>query len=391
MRIAMIHWGYPPVIGGVETHLALLGPALVREGHTVGLLTGAHADSPNSLVDGGVSITRLPIMDLNWLYRRGFANLEDELRKSVNRFLDELKADVIHVHNMHYFSELHAKIVEAEARRRNIPLILSAHNVWADSQCLKLTRDIKWDKVISVSDYIKRSLEAYGLDGGIVVTVHHGIDGEPFFNAEVSQAYAKYPELQNKRILFHPARMGLAKGSDIVVQAFRLIKEKVSNTFLVLAGTKNIIDWGESQQRDIAYVLELLDLFNLRSDTLIDQYPMELMPAMYAASEVVVYPSTFPEPFGITMLEAFASGKPLIVSRSGGMPEVVEHAISGYVINPSDHVSLAETAIQLFENPALAKKIGEKGHEVFRQQFCLEKMVDRIIQIYQESMTAKRA
>src|SRR3989344_5256658 len=264
MNIAMIHWGYPPVIGGVETHLSLLCPALIQAGHSVSLLTGAHADSPSSFVDRGVRISRLPIMDLNWLYRRGFANLKNELRNSISSFLDDSEANILHVHNMHYFSELHATILEAEAQRRNIPLILTAHNVWTDSLCVKLTRGIAWDRIISVSDYIKRSLEGYGLNGDTIVTVHHGIEGTPFFRASAKEAYARYPMLRGRRMAFHPARMGLAKGSDTVVEAFRLIKEKVPDAFLVLAGTKNIIDWGESQERDIAYVLELLDLFNLR-------------------------------------------------------------------------------------------------------------------------------
>lgn len=382
----MIHWGYPPVIGGVETHLLLLGPALVKKGHSVSLLTGAHADSPSKFIDKGVHITRLPIMDLNWLYRRGFANLEKEIRNSVNAFLDSSKADVLHVHNMHYFSEMHARVVEAEAKRRRIPLILTAHNIWADSLCVKLTRDIKWDRIIAVSDFIKRALEGFGLNEKLAVTIHHGIEGGPFFRASGKEAYARYPMLQGKRVLFHSARMGLAKGSDVVVQAFRLIKEKVPDAFLVLAGTKNIIDWGESQQHDIAYVLELLDLFNLRGDTLIDQYPIGLMPAMYAASEVVVYPSTSPEPFGIAMLEAFASAKPLVVTRSGGMPEVVRHGVSGYIVEPFNHQALANTVTRLFKNSALAQKIGKRGREEFKLHYSLSRMVGEIVHVYRDTI-----
>lgn len=390
MRIAIIHWGYPPVIGGVETHLSLLGPYFVKEGHSVSLLTGAHTESRSSYTDRGMHVTRLPIMDLNWLYKRGFTNLDKEVRKSTRSFLDKADPEVLHVHNMHYFSELHAKIVEEEACRRNVPLILTAHNVWADSLCMKLTREIKWSRVIAVSNFIKHSLEGFGLDGGKVTTIHHGIDGAPFFKASAKKAYAKYPILRGKRIFFHPARMGLAKGSDVVVQAFRRIKEKAPDAFLVLAGTKNIIDWGETQERDIAYILELLDMFNLREHTLIDQYPLSLMPAMYAAAEVVAYPSSMAEPFGIAMLESFAATKPLIVSCVGGMPEVVRNGKTGYVIEPLNHQELAETAIQMFKNHRLARSVAKAGNAAFKKQYTLPRMAEDTIAVYQDAIQKHR-
>ncbi len=154
LRIAMLHWGFPPIIGGVETHLTLLCPALVRLGHAVSLLTGAAEGQPAEQTLEGVKVRRTPLMDLNWLAKRGFEALEQELHEEVDRFFEAAKPDLIHAHNMHYFSPLHARELQTQAKRRGIPLVLTAHNVWDDGEFLELTRKIAWSHMIAVSTLI---------------------------------------------------------------------------------------------------------------------------------------------------------------------------------------------------------------------------------------------
>ncbi len=388
MKIAMIHWGYPPIIGGVETHLAQLCPALVERGHQVFLLTGSHPDAAGSYTDRGVRIKRLPIMDLNWLYQRGFASLQDEIESEIRKFLDESGAEIIHAHNMNYFSETHALALAAEAAWRGIPLVLTAHNVWDDSKFIALSR-IRWDRVIAVSNFIEHELVGLGYPAEIITTIHHGIAGEQFKITDKLIAWRKYPVLKNRRVIFHPARMGLAKGSGVAVKAFRLIRQKFPDALLVLAGTKNIIDWGEYQQKEIAYIIQLLDLFGLRRDVLIDQYPVDFIAAMYAAAEICVYPSIFSEPFGLVMLESMAAGKPIVVSRSGGMPEIIKPGINGLLVPPNDYRALARSVVRLLEKPKLAQTLGRQGFRMFHQKFTLDPMVAEIERVYQDSIKAK--
>ena len=146
LRIAQLHWGFPPLIGGVETHLTIILPEMVRMGHRVDLLTGAVEDA--KVVDRykGMSIFRAPIMDLNWLSKRGLNGLLGEIEEVFGRFISRVKPDIIHCHNMHYFSKPHARSIERLAKKNRIPLILTAHNVWDDNLFLDLTRNIKSKK-----------------------------------------------------------------------------------------------------------------------------------------------------------------------------------------------------------------------------------------------------
>ena len=385
LKIAHLHWGFPPIIGGVETHLTILLPALVKMGHKVNLLTCSAEGEKVEDNYKGVDIFRSPMMDLNWLFRRGLSGIDEEVRTIFSNFIDKFKPDVIHTHNMHYFSMVHGRSLSEIAREKGIPFILTAHNVWADTLFLSMMRRIKWTHIIAVSHFINHELIGTGIKHTHVTTVHHGID-QNLYNPKIkaTRMYKKYPRLKREYVIFHPARMGLAKGCDVSVKALRIIVEKFPKALLVLAGTKNIIDWGATQNKDIAYIVGLVDSFKLRKNVLMDVYRLEDMPYIYAASKVCVYPSSSPEPFGLTMLESMASGRPIIVTKTGGMPEIVNDGINGFVIPTFNFENLANRIMQLFNDKDLRQRLGNAGRAVVEQRYTKETMAKNTLDVYRK-------
>ncbi|MBN1384413.1 MAG: glycosyltransferase family 4 protein [Elusimicrobia bacterium] len=385
LRVAQIHWGFPPIIGGVETHLTIMLPEMVKRGHKVGLLTGAVEGEKVRCKYKGTEIYRSPLFDLNWLYKRGLEKLEEELEQIYNKFFDELKPDIVHTHNMHYFSEVHAKILEEICRKKGIPLILTAHNVWDDMTFLKLTRDINWTHIIAVSHYIKRELIGVGFDDRKITVVHHGIDTEVFrYGVDTKEALKNHPRLKGRKVIFHPARMGIAKGCDVSIKAINLVKSRFPDVLLVLAGTKNIIDWGDMQQKDIAYFVNLIKAFDLKKNVYINVFKLKEMPALYNLSRLSIYPSTASEPFGLTMLESLACGKPIVVTNMGGMPEIIRDEINGYVIPVKDFENLATRIIHLLANDRVRKRLGRTGNQMVRVHYTKEIMTDVTLDIYKQ-------
>jgi len=383
LNIAHLHWGFPPVIGGVETHLTIILPHFVGMGHSVSLLTGAVEGCKVEDEYRGIKVSRAPMMDLNWLARRGLAGIEEEVKAVFNRFVEKNKPDVLHAHNMHYFSKAHARGLEAVAAKKGIPLILTAHNVWDDEQFFELTRRIKWAHIIAVSHFIKKELIGIGCPHRQITAIHHGIDAEMFRpDVDPGPIYAKYPQLKGKKIIFHPARIGLAKGCDISIKALKLVKQKVPEAMLVLAGTKNIIDWGLTQQKDIAYLVHLVEEFGLRDSVLIDSYDLSEMPLLYAASSVCVYPSTAFEPFGLTMLEAMASGRPMIVTNAGGMPEIIQNGVNGYVVPMKGYEELAAHIVHLFNDDDLRERLGTTGRRMVETRFKSQDVAEATLKLY---------
>jgi len=385
LNIAHFHWGFPPIIGGVETHLTIILPQMVKFGHRVGLLTGSVEGAKGRYAYEGVEIHRTPLMDLNWLYKRGLNGLEDELNKVFTTFLDDIQPSVIHVHNMHYFSQIHISILERLGKERGIPLVLTAHNVWDDILFLELTHKINWARIIAVSHFIKREIIGIGIDDTKITVVHHGVDQDKFKpGAETKNILVKYPKLKGKRIIFHPARIGLAKGCDISIKAMNIVKQMAPDAILVLAGSKNIIDWGEKQQKDIAYMVSLIKHFNMEDNVLIDMYSLEEVRELYELSDICLYPSTGPEPFGLTMLEAMAMAKPMIVANMGGMPEVIKDGINGFVVPVRDFEALAAKICQLLEDIKLKRRFGYTGRQIVESQYTKEKVTEDTLSVYKK-------
>ena len=391
MRIAMFHWGFPPIIGGVETHLTMLCPELVRKGHKVSLLTSTIEGIEKEEDDyAGTYIKRSPLMDLNWLYQRGLEDIEDKVEETFVSFLEKTRPDIIHAHNMHYFSQAHAKILEKLAKKKGAPLVLTAHNVWDDIVFLDLTLDISWDAVISVSEFIAKELISVGFSKRKITVVHHGIDTKEFIPGKPKGIFKKYPLLKNKRVFFHPARTGLGKGSDVSIKALRIIKKTIPDALLILAGTRRIIDWGATQHKDLAYIVQLVRRFDLEENTFIEVFPREEMPELYQASEFAIYPSTVGEPFGLTMLEATSCARPMIITNCGGMPEIIKDGVNGFVVKVREYKALAERCITLFQDEVLRGSLGQTGREIVEQKYTKEIMTENTLAVYQKLLGKKR-
>jgi len=383
INISHMHWGFPPIIGGVETHLTILMPEQVKQGYNVSLLTASAQDHKQRDQYEGAHIYRAPSMDLNWLSKRGMIGIDEEFEKVCLDFIDTFHPNIIHTHNMNYFSKAHANVLNNLSKKKGIPIILTAHNAWDDALFLELTAGIGWSHIIAVSHYVKMEIMGIGYDDRKITVVHHGVDVERFNPRNKEHITKKYDELKGKKVIFHPARMGLAKGCDVSVKAMKSITETIPDSILVLAGTKNIIDWSASQQKDIAYILYLVDIFGLKDNVFINVFSLEEMVSLYALSDVCIYPSSSPEPFGLTMLESLASAKPIIVTNSGGMPEVIKDGINGFVIGVKDYEALASRVTQLLINDRLRERLGYTGREMVENGFTKEIMTRNITRVYQ--------
>jgi glycosyltransferase involved in cell wall biosynthesis len=388
LNIAQIHWGFPPVIGGVETHLTILLPELVKRGHKVSLLTGAVKGEKKRSNYEGVEIFRDQLFDLNWLVKKELDGLDKKISKTYNDFFDEIEPDIIHVHNMHYFSEPHTKILEKISKKRGVPLILTAHNVWDDVLFLKLTKEIEWGHMIAVSHYIKKELYGAGISEDKITVIHHGIDTKVFHpKVKPANILKKHPKLKNKKIVFHPARIGIAKGCDVSIKAIRLVKEKFPDVLLVMTGSSNIIDWALSQEKDLAYFADLIKFFDLKKNVYINVYSNQEMIELFSLADVCIYPSSASEPFGLTMLEAGASGKPMIVTEMGGMPEVIMNDINGYVVKVKDFEALASRIEYLLARDGVRKRLGNTGRQMVTNHYTKEIMTRCHLDVYEQVLS----
>ena len=130
-------------------------------------------------------------------------------------------------------------------------------------------------------------------------------------------------------------------------------------------------------------MVSLLKSLKLKSNVLIDSFALTDIPQLYAVSSVCVYPSTASEPFGLTMLEALASGRPMVVTRTGGMPEIIKDGIDGFVVPIKDFEALASRIIQLLTDDELRERLGYTGRQMVEQQYTKEVVANNTVRVYQ--------
>jgi glycosyltransferase involved in cell wall biosynthesis len=114
------------------------------------------------------------------------------------------------------------------------------------------------------------------------------------------------------------------------------------------------------------------------------------VPALLRTLDIVVS-SSHVEPFGRSVLEAMACQVPVVATRVGGVPEVVEDERTGLLVPPRDPYALAAAVTRLAEDPELRRTLGQRGRARAIQQFSVEAHVDNIITLYANATRSGRS
>ena len=110
----------------------------------------------------------------------------------------------------------------------------------------------------------------------------------------------------------------------------------------------------------------------------IDWIPQERLPLLYSSSDICVVPSTWREPFGITAIEAMASGKPVIASRIGGLEGIIENGKDGYLVDAGNAQALMEKLELLLDNESLRVEMGTEGRKKAVARYDWDKIIDNL-------------
>ncbi|MEE9564470.1 MAG: glycosyltransferase family 4 protein, partial [Candidatus Hydrothermarchaeaceae archaeon] len=137
-------------------------------------------------------------------------------------------------------------------------------------------------------------------------------------------------------------------------------------------------------RRDLAYFADLIRFFDLQDQVYINVYSGQEMVELYSLAQVCIYPSTASEPFGLTMLEALSSGKPMIVTEMGGMPEIIMNDVTGYVIKLKDFEALASRIEYLLGNERVRRRLGSTGRKMVTVHYTKEIMTKCHLEVYEE-------
>jgi glycosyltransferase involved in cell wall biosynthesis len=154
------------------------------------------------------------------------------------------------------------------------------------------------------------------------------------------------------------------KGLDVLIRAMKKVVRHDPELKLLLIGEGSL----RSELETLAAELGLsanIEFHGRKTESEV----LELL----RGCETFVLPSRF-ETFGIAILEAMACGRPVVVSNTGGMPEIVRNGRNGFIVEPEDASALANVLISLSDDPVLRRRIGEAAFEDVRRRFHVDAM-----------------
>jgi glycosyltransferase involved in cell wall biosynthesis len=155
------------------------------------------------------------------------------------------------------------------------------------------------------------------------------------------------------------------KGHSFLLEAFAQIRERHATTELNM--------YGDGSEADRVRIEGLIDRFGLRECAFLHGFVTD-PDALIRNADVLVLPSQAHESFGLTIVEAMARGVPVVATRVGGIPEVLEDGVQGFVCSPSDASAFAAAISRLLSSEELRRDLGAAGRRRYEQHFRAEHM-----------------
>jgi glycosyltransferase involved in cell wall biosynthesis len=227
------------------------------------------------------------------------------------------------------------------ARRARLPLVTTWHGVYGEEFPGKHSYNAvmaRGARVIAISRYVARKIESgYGVDGARLRIIPRGVDPDLFdpgrvVGDRIHRLAQSWRIPTGARVVMLPARLTRWKGAEALLDAFGLLAAQ--DTYCVLVGS----DQGRTRfTQSLARRAERLGFAaRLRLTGHCDDMPAALMLA-----DVVVSASLKPEPFGRSVIEAQALGRPVVAFDHGGAAETIEDGVTGLLVPPGNRPALA--------------------------------------------------
>jgi glycogen synthase len=377
LRILVITNLYPPqVIGGYERSIADFSRLLHARGHDVLVLTSTVESHTTKFVSSNTeTVVVQRVLDLTGAWTpQGTYSFPFEKVAEIshqNRFIlsSEIKSfqpDVCLAGNMDFLGlELIEKILAD-----GIPVahyVMNAHPGYAP----EIAPRTSLHRYITCSDWIRDKLCEDGYPTKTAQTIYPGAAVEDFYQAQIPQ--------QNHLRLAYASLIMPYKGADVMAEALSLLHASGVEFTATFAGStlqpefvqalkEFFLSEGLHERVQFAGVLSRQELKEL-----------------YKSHNVLIFPSRFQEPFGISQVEAMAAGLTLVTSGTGGAKEIICHGKEGFIFESENPFDLAETLSYLPLHPDEWYSITQSGQEralsEFSQANALEKIESTLLEL----------
>jgi len=368
---------FSPALGGVETHVYHLAMGLSERGlSTEVFTTDLLTDLPFRRLNGGIPPAPFPVRRFHavkWLeIPHGLGILSPRMALALLRNGPQ----VVHAHAYGFFPVIAGGLAEM---LRGIPLVVTAHSDAGGPSFSK--RLLDWavppltlqraNRVIALTNREAQNLQRLGVDPDRIRIIPNGVNLKEFEGIKQSDEPREI-----LRLLFVGRIYPQQKGLEHLLNALKILAIRWK-LHLTLVGEDG---GGLERVHALARTLGVEE-----SVTFTGRLPRSELIRAYQAADVFVLPSLF-EPFGIVLLEAMAAGLPVVASRVGGIPDVVEEGKTGLLVEPGNSRALAETLEGLLSDPGLRRRMANAGR-ARAADYSWDRILPQILEVYHDALT----
>jgi glycogen(starch) synthase len=397
---------YPPyVVGGNEMLAHDIVNALRARGHDVHVLTARgpkldalphvhqvfnyRLEDKDALFQGG------KVLSLSELFRHHV--FDAVTYRNVRRVVRELQPDLVIIDNQYMAST--APLLAVRGARcpviaqiadkwmiyllRNLGLLLHPGTQslqWLLGGYVRLVQPLLWrmgqpDEILSISAFIKQFYVESGFPAERITPTYLGVD------TALYQPRSEPHSGDNHLEVVFAGQLWEGKGPQVLIEALGLLRKREPDLVLKL----RLI--GEGNDRFKQHLHREIELRGLEDRTIFDGFvTLEHLAERLRSGDIYVFPSTWDEPFSITLVAAMASGIPIVATNTGGTPEAFEDGIAGILIPPKDPEGLADGISKLARSPELRNRLSQAAVADSRQRWSFDAYIDRLEQHYLDAI-----
>jgi len=361
----------PPIRGGAtELFIDRLAAHLSRYQPVV--MGPADPELPDQEMRGRVAYRRVPLNAWQkWLYRR-YRHLVPLYDRGVAKLVRRLGPDLLHVHNRPLLA------LNLKTWFPRLPVLLHMHNTYhilGKRERPAPYTPMRVEAFLACSNFVmQEERERLGTGAGTHIVMYNGVDPGAFRpqweRVGEARAVREHYGLGAEPVVLYAGKIRESKGVGVLLAAMHRVWGRLPQAALVLVGGT---EFGRGRtKRETPFFKQFREQVAQAPGRVIltGFVPHERMAPTYLLGDVFAAPSQKPEGMPMVLLEASACGLPLISTRLGGIPEVVQDGTNGLLVDrPPDPDELAGKIITLLEDTALSQRLGQKARELVLERF----------------------
>jgi len=376
-------------VGGPALHVTYLARGLAERGYETTLVAGdvARGEASMSFVaeQAGVEIVTLPGLS------RELSPVRDALAAfRLARLIRKLRPDVVHTHTAKAGAVGRTAALLAWPRRPVVVHTFHGHVLrgYFGTGGTLVFRAIETllarasDRLIAVSPEVRDELVALHVaPRERFSVVRLGIELEPrvHFEGDPAEVRRRHGIPEGKFVVGWFGRMTAVKRTDDLLTMLAGVRERGVDALLLLVGDGDDRERLEQRAHDLGLARSCLFL----------GYQEDVAP-WYAICDAVVLTSAS-EGTPVTIIEALAAGRPVVATKVGGVPDVVDEGETGFLVRPHDTHALAERLEILAGDPVRRRAMGDLGRARMLERYAVERLVEDVDALYRELLATTSA